>query len=473
MARALLARRCLAAGTLGAVAAGAHTAAAIGTDVLRDGGNAFDAALAAALAETVLLPPKCGLAGDLVALVRPAGAAGPTALTAIGPAATGLPALAEHTGWRPAVTGAASVGVPGAPAGYTALAGYGRLGLARAAEPAVGLAERGVPWSPVCARLAAEAASLLREHQPDGCRYQPEDRALRVGEVLRLPGLAEALRELTRAGAGLFAGPIGRNLAAYVTERGGAITPADLVGVLAETAPPETGEVDGRVLWTTPPPTYGPALLDALAAVPPHTGSGDDDVRALADAVRQALARQRTGVPALSDGTSAVAAVDAEGNAVVVVHSNSFPRFGSGLVLPGWDLVLSNRAGRGFTWQPGHPNAPAAGRRPLTTLHAWALPDADGGPGLLMGATPGGEQQIPWNAQVIRRLLAGSTDEDMAAAMTEPRWELDARGRLRREGVPGELPELGARSSHVVVRGGAGVPTAAADPRLTGAAVAA
>ena len=83
---------------------------------------------------------------------------------------------------------------------------------------------------------------------------------------------------------------------------------------------------------------------------------------------------------ALADptGTSIVSAADADGNVVVVVHSNSFPRFGSGIVVPAFDLVLANRAGRGFTPEPGHPNFPTAGRRPATTLHAWAVAGIDG-----------------------------------------------------------------------------------------------
>ena len=67
-----------------------------------------------------------------------------------------------------------------------------------------------------------------------------------------------------------------------------------------------------------------------------------------------------------------VSAADGEGNVVVVVHSNSFPPIGSGIVVPDYDLVLANRAGRGFT-PTGHPNFPNAGRRPATTLHAWAV----------------------------------------------------------------------------------------------------
>jgi gamma-glutamyltranspeptidase/glutathione hydrolase len=105
---------------------------------------------------------------------------------------------------------------------------------------------------------------------------------------------------------------------------------------------------------------------------------------------------------------------------VVVVHSNSFPRFGSGIVVPEFSLPLANRAGRGFTPTEGHPNFPVAGRRPATTLHAWAVAGADGRPRIL-GATPGGANQMPWNAQTIARIAAGTTDPGVL--VTSPIWE--------------------------------------------------
>jgi gamma-glutamyltranspeptidase/glutathione hydrolase len=115
-----------------------------------------------------------------------------------------------------------------------------------------------------------------------------------------------------------------------------------------------------------------------------------------------------------------VSAADDGGTVVVVVHSNSFPRFGSGLVVAEHDLVLNNRAGRGFTPEPGHPNFPVPGRRPATTLHAWALADGDGRPAW-MGATPGGANQMPWNVQTIGQLLDGVDEPGVLVA--SPRWE--------------------------------------------------
>ena len=124
---------------------------------------------------------------------------------------------------------------------------------------------------------------------------------------------------------------------------------------------------------------------------------------------------------ALADpsGTSIVSAADGDGNAVVVVHSNSYPRYGSGLVVGDYDLVLANRAGRGFTPEPDHPNFPSPGRRPATTLHAW-MTTADGGPSFL-GGTPGGDNQVVWNAQLLQGIIDGETAPGVL--VTAPRWE--------------------------------------------------
>jgi gamma-glutamyltranspeptidase/glutathione hydrolase len=174
-------------------------------------------------------------------------------------------------------------------------------------------------------------------------------------------------------------------------------------------------------VWATPAPTHGPALLDAVGRVE------DDTAAAVLRAVRAAAAeRARTlADPLLAAGTSMVSAADADGNAVCVIHSNSFPRFGSGLVVDGYDLILANRAGRGFSAEEGHPNFPAPGKRPATTLHAWATDT-------LLGGTPGGVNQMPWNAQSLHGVLGG--EDDPGRLVTAPKWEwLPDRGVVRVE----------------------------------------
>ncbi|MHC9293738.1 gamma-glutamyltransferase [Mycobacterium sp. LTG2003] len=457
----VLARRAVASGSLGAVSAGSRAAAAVGVSALLAGGNAFDAALAAALSETVALPSKCGLAGDVVALYVTAGASAPTSLAAIGGASAGLYAAADGAGWQVPATGPLSVGIPGAPAGYSRVAELARLPLERLAAPAVELARRGAWWSPMNAKLECEARALLYRYQPDGCVYSPRDAPHTMGDMVRLPGLADALEEFVARGAGLFAGPVGDAVVECVRRHGGTLTATDLASAdVVEEAAHCVQTQSGR-LWATNAPTYGPALTRAMA------GRAVSDVEP-AD-VRQSLADLADTKTATAEGTSTVAAVDEAGNAIVLVHSLSFPQYGSGLVVGDYDLILSNRAGRGFTFEPGHPNAPVAGRRPLTTLHAWGIRHRDG---WVLGATPGGRQQVPWNVQLVAQLL-GTPDhgeQAMGDALVAPRWQLDAAGDVQHEGR--ELGRLEARSSHTLVRTATGRCAAAADPRWDAAAVA-
>lgn len=462
----LHARTCIASGRTGAVAAGSSAAAAVGAEALRDGGNAFDAAVAAALTETVALPSKCGLAGDLVALVVTPGHAEPRSLVALGGAAAGLYDAAAAVDWKVPPTGPMSVGIPGAPAGYADLAARGRLPLARLAAPAIELARAGMWWSPINAVLEAESRQLLATYQPEGCRYSPRSGAHSVGDTVALPGLALALEEFVARGAELFHhGPLADAVVSTVARHGGVVDNADLRTARADEQIALDSRIAGddtRALWVTHRPTYGVALADVLAKTPPS-----DMTPA---AVAESLALLNRGELGTDEGTSTVAAADSEGNAVVIVHSNSFPRYGSGIVVQDYDLVLSNRAGRGFTFAPDHPNSPLPGRRPLTTLHAWGVRHDKG---WLLGATPGGQQQVPWNAQLLGLLLSGprTLDSDrLSDALTMPRWLLDADGSVRMEGR--DMRPLSARSSHTLVRTSPDVLTAAADPRWDSTAVA-
>ncbi|QYG94052.1 hypothetical protein HC251_17480 [Iamia sp. SCSIO 61187] len=425
----------------GVVGAQVPDAVAVGAALLARGGNAYDAALAAAFIETVVMPPKCGLAGDLVALVvAPDGRA--RSLVAIGPTPAGLAAATGPTG--PPLTGPLAVGVPGAPAGYAALAARATRPLAELVAPAAALARRGVLVGPVLARLVAASAPLLRQHQPDGCAYLPDDRPPAEGDRILLPGLADALDDLARRGAELFGGPLGDELLATVGPAGGVIDRVDLTAGArsAHWHPAPWTTVGAGAVCTTPAPTYGPLLLDALEAV----AAGSDVLGAVTAAVSR---RDRL---ATDDGTSVVAAADADGTAVVVVHSNSFPEFGAGLVLPTSGLVLGNRPGRGFRGP-----AAGAGSRPPTTLHAWARRTDDGH--LAVGATSGGEDQVVWNTQLLGPVLdleGAAATEAIRTGLGAPRWASAVDGAVRAEpGAPVEgvpvRPIGEVRSAHVVV----------------------
>lgn len=478
---AVMAEQCQAHGSRGAVAAAAPTAALIGAEMLRAGGNAFDAAVAAALSETVLLPPKCGLAGDLIALVWHPDQEAPEALLAIGGAPAGLGAVALRGELR--ATGPMSVGVPGAPAGYLALAARGRLPLERIAAPAIDLARNGFCWSRICSLLSQESADLVARYNPRGTRYYPDGRIIPPGRLVRLPGLANALECFVRERAGFLRGAVGEAILSCVQGHGGVITRTDLeTAAGAEWKIAARGTLADRTLFVTPAPTQGAALKRALGG---FDASGIGPAVAVHGRVMEALAWQRRELADRS-GTSMVSAADADGIMVSIVHSNSFPRYGSGLVAEPFDLILANRAGRGFSDQPDHPNFPVAGRRPATTLHAWAL----AGPGRRrwQGATPGGDNQMPWNAQTLARIAAGETD--IGRLIVAPRWQwnpTDDSLTVEAGFEDAELNLLHSYGVRVVPVAGWGIRSAmqilaldldsrivsaAADPRTVGAALA-
>jgi gamma-glutamyltranspeptidase/glutathione hydrolase len=477
----VMAEQITARGLRGVVAAAAPLAAQAGAAALRDGGNAYDAAVAAALAETVLLPPKCGLGGDLVAIVVPAPEDDPVSLIAVGGAAAGHAEVARSGRWRD--VGADSVGPPAAAAGYAALADRGVLGRARLAERAIALADDGFAWAEVCFRLSNMAAPLVAEMHPEGCVYYPNGESIPAGALVRLPGLGAVLREWVIRGERFLDGPVGAAIVREVGARGGALAAGDLDLATADWFDCAAVQVGNRRLWATPAPTHGPGLLGAMAD---YHASGEPSVAGVHRAVLAAIARQRSelGDPG---GTSMVSAADASGAVVTVVHSNSYPRFGSGIVVPEYSLTLANRAGRGFTPEPGHANFPERGRRPATTLHAWAASD-QAGVAKWVGGTPGGVNQLPWNAQTLARLLDGEQRPGMLIA--SPLWEWipdDDALRIER-GFKGEdvealtaqaarvvnAPRWGCKSAQQIVR----IPDAgqaweaAADPRTVGLALA-
>lgn len=482
-AGAVMAEQCTGRGATGVVTAAAPLAAAVGAEALRAGGNAYDAVVAAALTETVLLAPKCGLAGDLIALCLEPGRSEPVALLAIGGAPSGLADAAAAGRLR--ATGPTSVGVPAAPAGYAALAERASLPLERLAAPAIALARGGFAWAPICTALSRESADLVRAQNPGGTRYFPDGEPIEPGALVQLPGLARVLEEFVARRGALLEGPVGAAIVEAVQRRGGVLTADDFAFAKAEWVPAARGSAGALPVWATPAPTHGVSLLDAVA------GAGaDDPPEVVWDRVLAAIARQRRslGDPVLQEGTSAISATHADGTVVVLVHSNSFPRFGSGIVVDELDLVLANRAGRGFTSEVGHPNFPLPGRRPATTLHAWAAGEADGRP-VLLGATPGGANQLPWNAQLLQQVAGGETRP--GALVTAPRWEWvpegdagvveEDLGEETAESLAARAPggmrlagRWGLRSAYqvaLVPRAGRAV-EAAADPRTGGAAVA-
>jgi gamma-glutamyltranspeptidase/glutathione hydrolase len=433
-----------------AVAAANHLAATAGLRMLGSGGNAADAAVAAAAVMAVTSPHMCGLGGDLFALVVRDGQR-PAALNASGRAGTGAdPARLRAEGARqlPFLHDVRSVTVPGCVDGLVALhKRFAALPLAGVLAPAQHLAEAGFPVSPT---LAAASATLTPPERT-AAFWTPEP--LVLGRRQAVPGIGEALRAIAERGrAGFYEGPVGEELLAIGA---GEFTEEDLRAPQAGWVEPLRLPALGRVLWTLPPNSQGYlALAGAWIAEQAQIPRDPEDERwafLLVEAARQAAydrqavlhehadgpgliapARLRPRAAAVTDhpsrgladvygdgGTTYLCAVDGERTGVSLIMSNAAD-FGSRLVLPRHGIFLHNR-GMGFSLQPGHPAEYGPGRRPPHTLAPLAVTTQDGVLDTVLG-TMGADAQPQVLLQLLARMLAHG--QEPGEAIAAPRWVL-------------------------------------------------
>ncbi|MET0496354.1 MAG: gamma-glutamyltransferase [Actinoplanes sp.] len=444
-----------------ALAAPHPAAVEAGRAAVAAGGNALDAALAAAGALTVVYPHQCSIGGDLIAIVRPAGGR-PRAVLSVGAAAAAIDvealrnrrdgaagdSPADHETAGMPESGPLTVTVPGVVAGWAAVAALGaRLGWADWLGPAIALARDGAP-------VSAGLARAVRDNQ-DVIGADPGLSAVignaREGDLLTQPALAGSLEALVRDWNSFYRGDLGHRLAAGLHRLGSPLSGADLAAHRAEVAEPLTAQAYGAEWAAAPPPSQGATFLAVLGSE-----------RLLADARRARSARDarlgdpRTGPvdlpglllrtgdatatnttpgphaagtsatetakePRATGDTVAVAAVGADGTAVTIIQS-VFQSFGAGLLEPGTGIVLHNR-GSMFSLDPRHPGRLAPGARPPHTLCPTV---AVAGDTVLALGCQGGHSQ-PWIlAQVAADALGA---DDLAAVVGRPRWIIDARDR--------------------------------------------
>lgn len=433
-----------------------HLASDAGVEVLRQGGNAVDAAIAANAVLGVVAPETCGIGGDLFALVWDGSDV--TCLDASGWAGSGADAAtlrqAGHTIIPPFHP--ATVTVPGCVAGWQALAvRHGRLPLASLLEPALEFAINGFAVSQELSEAVTARASILAG-QPGGQELLVDGGPPGPGAWLVRSSLANTLTAIAQEGPPAFYE--GLPARAITQAVGGLLSLVDLAGYQPEWVEPLSLQVLGRTAWTIPPASQGyltvmaAALFELLDAPadpedPTYThlqieayraaaASRDDllaDRRWIQDAFWRQLdpadlslraatiARARAGVyPAPTPrpgGTAVLCALDREGMGVSLIQSN-FMGLGVGLGAAGF--FLHNR-GAGFDLRPGHPNELAPGKRPLHTLSP-TLWTKDGALDLLLG-TRGGHQQPQILLQMVTALF--HTGLDPAEVMMRPRWTTD------------------------------------------------
>jgi gamma-glutamyltranspeptidase/glutathione hydrolase len=491
----------------GMVVAEQPLASAAGAEILDRGGNAADAAVAAALALAVVYPQAGNLGGGGFALWVPHDARQeelcldfretcPAALTPqdfVGADGAPIVSAARST--------ALSAGVPGTPEGLVAFhARLGRLSFAQVAAPAIELARRGFALDEYSARVLAEpeiAAKLAADPTARELFY-PGGLPIKAGQTLRQPALAAALERLVTAGPDAFStGALGAAVVQRAREAGGRLTLADLEAYEPRWREPLRGWFRGYEVLTAPPPSAGGVTLlqvlalldgfpmdaeraDAGRAQPGEAGAAGGDPLGLTpralhwwiEALRAAFADRRAhlGDPDFVDvpvaellapewiverriaigedaqpdvgpwerresggETTHVCAVDADGNAVSLTTSLN-ERFGCGVMVPEGGYFLNDTLDD-FALVPGVPtggglvdetlNAPAPGKRPLSSMTPTVL-RANGASVSLVLGSPGGPRIVSAIAQVLLRVLV--YEQPLAEAIAAP--------RLHQQGTP-------------------------------------
>jgi gamma-glutamyltranspeptidase/glutathione hydrolase len=475
-------RRSTVYGGSGVVATSQPLAAEAGVETLREGGNAFDAAVATAAALNVVEPTSTGLGGDVFALYRTAdGEVG--AMRSCG----GAPAGATRERVREAVAseesepdevempfhGPHTVTVPGTARGWeTAVEKLGRLTLAETLEPAIRYATEGYPVTEVVAAQWAHGDELFTDaHAREA--FLPGDAAPSVGQRVRLPRLGETMREIAEEGADVvYEGHVAESIAGEVQSKGGFLTVDDLAAFSPEFVEPVSTTYRGAEVFELPPNNQGLIALEALN-VAEEIGAGEHDhesparVHAFAESMKRAFhdghryitdpeyeevpplgskewARSRAegydpdapsdvsfGVPgshAEDADTVLLCVADDEGNLVSYINSR-FAGFGSGLVAGDTGIALQNR-GASFSLSDGHPNRLEPGKRPFHTLVPAV---ARFGPEDWSAfGTMGGYMQPQGHVQLVSNVV--DYGMPIQRALDEPRWRYMESGRLALEG---------------------------------------
>ncbi len=424
--------------------------------ILRQGGNAFDAAVAASAVLSLVEPHMTNVGGDLFALAWSEAEGRMIGLDASGRAGSLMTPeniMADGFDDIP-YRGAGSVTVPGAVAGWEALVEeYGKLSMAEVLAPAIELAENGFPVSPIIASQWGNLVGVLEDDPGAAATYLMDGEAPEAGTWFRNPDLAGSLRMIADGGADAFyRGDFGRDFAETLRELGGYITPEDMAGMEVEWVEPLSVDYRGWTVWELPPAGQGIAALEMFELLEPydlasmghnspeylhhlieakklafadlaHVADRDylevqpwqlldpdyiDQRRELLDPTH-AAERQEPGDFATSTETVYLSIGDSDGNMISFIHS-IFEYFGSGIVVPGTGFVLQNR-GAGFDIDEG-PNQVAPGKRPFHTLIPGFVTQ-DGEPYMAFGVM-GGSMQPQGHVQLVLNMLEFGMDPQKA-----------------------------------------------------------
>ena len=422
----------------------------IALDILKAGGSAVDAAIAANAALGLMEPTGCGIGGDLFAIVWDGTAKRLHGLNASGrsPRALSLEYFREQGLERIPERGPLPVSVPGAVDGWFELhARFGRLPMEELLAPAIAYARNGFPVTEVIAWHWARNAKILQGYPGFAEVFMPAGKAPAKGEVFRNPRLADTYRKIAEGGRDAFyRGEIAATIERYLSENGGFLSAADLADHKSEWVEPLSSGYRGYEVWELPPNGQGIAALQMLNILEDYDiaamrfGSADylhvlvetkklvyadraryytdpqfEDVpvdwllsadyaaqrRGLIDMRRAADAVEAGAAPIEHGDTIYLAVADREGNMVSLIQSN-FSGMGSGMTPPGLGFILQNR-GELFSLDPVHANVYAPGKRPFHTIIP-AFVTRAGEPWLAFGVM-GGAMQPQGHVQVLVNMI--------------------------------------------------------------------
>jgi len=472
--------------TNGVCATSHPLAAQAAVEILKQGGNAMDAAIAGAVLLGICEPQMTGIGGDCFVLYSDPKTGAVKALNGSGrsPAAASAEALRAAGETVVPVHSAHAVTVPGAIDAFCHLSGtVGKLGLDSLLAPAIRYADEGVPVAPRVAFDWASAAETLQGAARD--TYLIGGRVPRVGEVFRAPGQAEVLRRIARDGRDAFyTGEVAEDICATLNALGGVHTPEDFAATRCAETDPVSGTYKGAELLEHPPNGQGAtailmlnilshfdiAGMDPLGARRAHLEAEaaklayDARNRFIADAdhttrldhmlapataarlaalidMDRAMADPAPLSEAVHKDTIYITVVDRDRMAVSLIYS-IFHGFGSGIASEKFGILLQNR-GAGFSLQQGHPNELAGNKRPMHTIIPAMLRDGDGG--LMPFGVMGGAYQPNGHARFVSNLH--DFGMGLQAAVDAPRAFSDA-GTMKLErgysnAVRQQLADLG------------------------------
>lgn len=448
----------------GMVATSQPLAAQAGLDILKAGGNAIDAAIAANAVMGLVEPTGNGIGGDLFAIVWDAKSRKLYGLNASGRSPKGLTReqLLEMGHEKIPAYGPLPVTVPGCVDGWSELAReFGSLPLNKLLRPAIQYAREGFPVSEIIAQGWAASVPVFEKYPGFLEVFAPDGKAPGKGEIFRNPALANTLERIAEGGADAFyRGEIARTIVAYLKEQGGYLSAEDFASHESTWVDPVSTDYRGYRVWELPPNTQGIAALQMLNILEGYDvramGFGsvqyihhfleakklafedrakfyaDPDFnqipireliskdyaakrRALIDPHRAAVTPE-AGDPILEDGdTIYLTTADSAGNMVSLIQSN-YRGMGSGMTPPGLGFMLQDR-GELFTLEEGHFNSYQPGKRPFHTIIP-AFITKDGEPFASFGVM-GGAMQPQGHVQIVVNLV--DFDMNMQEAGDAPR----------------------------------------------------